>query len=100
MQSAIKVWRNQKKQKNLLCRKGTILSWTEISVAPPAYDASVPYTVILVELENGERVYGQLVDFEDKDRMIGMSVQSVFRRMQDVMPEDVLEYGIKFKPLQ
>ena len=100
MQSAVKVWRNQQKTKNLLCRKGTILAWTELSVAPPSFDSEVPYSIVLVELENGERVYGQLVDFEDKDRMIGRSVQSVFRRMQDVMPEDVLEYGIKFKPLQ
>ena len=98
MQSAVKVWRNQKKQKKLLCRRGTILSWTEISVAPPSYDSSVPYTVVLVELENGERVYGQLVDFTPDDRAIGLSVQSVFRRMQDVSAEDVVEYGVKFTP--
>lgn len=99
MQSAVKVWRNQKKQKNLLCRRGTILSWTEISVAPPAYDSAVPYTVILVELENGEKVYGQLVDFTYDDRAIGSSVQSVFRKMQEVGPEDIVEYGVKFRPI-
>lgn len=100
MQSAVKVWRNQQKTKNLLCRKGTILSWTELSVAPPSFDSEVPYSIVLVELENGERVYGQLVDFHPDDRQIGKKVRSVFRKMQDVAVEEVLEYGVKFKPLE
>jgi uncharacterized OB-fold protein len=55
--------------------------------------------VLLVELDDKERMYGQLVDFEEKDLQIGTKVISTLRRMGDVGPEDVIAYGVKFKPL-
>lgn len=98
-QSAVKIWREQKQIKNILGKKGKILSWTEIFVAPPKFSSDTPYSVVLVELENGQRVYGQLVDFSKKSRSIGQKVISILRRGGEVSPEDVIEYGVKFKPL-
>ncbi|MBP9690591.1 OB-fold domain-containing protein [Candidatus Woesebacteria bacterium] len=98
MQQAVRVWRQQQKDKKSIGRSGVILSWTEISVAPPRFESSLPYTIVLVEYETKERVYGQLVDFEDAERLIGARVTSILRRSGDVGPEDVIEYGIKFRP--
>jgi len=98
MQSAVQVWRKQQIDKTRLSQEGVILSWTEIAVAPPRFESQLPYTIILVELATGNRMYGQLVDFVEKDREIGAHVISVFRRMGDVGATDVIEYGIKFKP--
>lgn len=98
MQSAVRVWRKQKKDKERLGKKGVILSWTEVFVSPPRFETMTPYTIVLVELEDQNRVYGQLVDFEKDQRTIGREVVSVFRKMGAVGSEDVVEYGVKFKP--
>jgi len=97
-QSPAFLWRKQTDDKKLLGKTGVILSWTEISVAPPKFASSTPYTVVLVEFASGERTYGQLVDFQETDRVIGAKVSAVYRRYGVVAKEDLIEYGIKFKP--
>lgn len=97
-QSPVKVWRKQKNDRKLLGRTGKILSWTEINVAPPQYILKTPYTVVLVELDDSTKIYGQLVDFKKDELGIGKKVRTILRRNGDVGPEDVLEYTIKFTP--
>ena len=97
-QSPVRLWRKQTQDKALLGKKGTILSWTEISVAPPKFASGTPYTVVLVELSSGKRMYGQLVDFQESHRAIGVKVQAVYRTYGAVGKEELIEYGIKFKP--
>ena len=98
MQSAVKIWRRQKKDKLLLGKIGTVESWTTIFVAPGKFHQQTPYTVVLVKLETGDFVYGQLVDFDEKDKHIGLSVKSVLRKNGSVGKEELIEYGIKFVP--
>ena len=98
MQSAVKVWRRQKKDKMLLGKQGIVESWTTIFVAPGKFHKETPYTVVLVRLADGNLVYGQLVDFEDTDKRIGLPVKSVLRRNGEVEKEDLIEYGMKFVP--
>jgi len=97
--SPVKIWRKQKTDRDFLGKNGTIISWTEINVAPPQYSSKTPYTVVLVKLDDSSNIYGQMVDFEKKDREIGKKVRSILRRNGDVGPEDVLEYTVKFVPL-
>jgi uncharacterized OB-fold protein len=59
----------------------------------------VPFPVVLVELENGERVYGQLVDYSDEDLTIGKKVVSALRILRK-NKTDLIAYGLKFKPAQ
>lgn len=99
MNSAVRVWRKQQKDKKKLGKSGVIRSWTEVFVSPPKFDSITPYTVVLVELDSKELVYGELVDFEIKDRKIGTKVTAVFRKIGDVGQEDLVEYGVKFKPV-
>ena len=98
-QSAVKVWRKQKQYQRILGKMGKILSWTEIFVAPPKFAGDTPYSVVLVELVDGQKVYGQLVDFTAEKREIGKRVKAVLRKNGEVGPEEVIEYGVKFKPL-
>lgn len=99
MESPIKLWRRQKTVKKLLNRKGKIVSWTVIHVAGREYAEHTPYPVVLVELTNGERVYGQLVDFDDGDVRIGQEVESVLRILR-TSKTDLIAYGLKFKPVK
>ncbi len=98
MENAVKVWRRQQKNKGLLEKEGTIITWTRIVVAPPAFANYTPYVVVLVELTDKSRVYGQLVDFIEEDLKFGQKVKAVLRRAKDVSSSAVIEYGIKFKP--
>lgn len=99
MENAVKVWRRQQKNKQMLQKEGTIVTWTRIVVAPPAFANYTPYVVVLVELEDNKRVYGQLVDFDDADLKFGQKVKAILRRAKEVSSSDVIEYGIKFKPI-
>lgn len=100
MQSAIKVWRRQKKDKKLLGQEGIVESWTTIFVSPHRFHQETPYTVVLVRLVSGDLMYGQLVDFEEKDKRMGLRVKTVLRRNGLVGDEDLIEYGVKFVPVE
>jgi len=99
MKSPVKIWRKQKKDAPILGMKGKVVTWTKIMVAPPKFQAFTPYVVVLVELENKEKIYGQLVDFDEKDVVINKKVKTVLRRSSSVSQNDLIEYGVKFKPL-
>ena len=99
MISPIKVWRRQKEIRKNLGTKGKILVWTKIYTAEADFKKYAPYPVVLVEMKNKEKVYGQLVDYEEKDLKIGVEVVSVLRKVRASSEEGVIAYGIKFRPL-
>jgi len=99
MISPVKIWRRQKEIRKLLGKKGRVLTWTKIFVAGPNFKKYAPYPVVLVQLENGQKVFGQLVDYQDKDLKINTKVVSVLRKVRETDHEDVIAYGIKFRPL-
>lgn len=45
-----------------LSDRGTLWSWTAVTAAPPGYRGAVPYGFGVVELEEGLRVIGRLVE--------------------------------------
>lgn len=99
MKSPVTIWRKQKKDVPILGKEGKIITWTRILVAPPKFKEFTPYIVVLVELSNKEKVYGQLVDYEDSDLVMNKKVKATLRKSGTVGPNDVIEYGVKFKPL-
>lgn len=99
MISPVKIWRHQKKVAYLLDQEGKILSWTLIRVPPLGYEQEAPYPVVLVKLLNGEKIIGQLVDWQEKDLKTGRKVEAVYRRISKPDSEGVIPYGIKFRPV-
>jgi hypothetical protein len=81
-----------------LGKQGTVVSWTNIQVTGTAFQEYAPYPVALVDLENGERVYGELVDYDMDDITIGREVRSVLRKGKNTGTSGVVEYTIKFRP--
>lgn len=96
MISPVKIWRRQKKIRKILGQEGKIISWTKIYVAGKEFRKQAPYFVVLVELNNKQKVVGQLVDFFDKEAKIGMKVVAVLRKTREVKEEDIIPYGVKF----
>ncbi len=57
---------------------------TQHRASHPFFAADVPYTLVLVDLDEGVRVFANLVDCAPEDARIGMPVEAVF---DDVEPE-------------
>lgn len=94
MKSAVVVWRHQKTNYQNLGAVGRVVSKTRIIEAPSGF--SGPYWVVLVQLKN-QRVVGQWVD--ELEPKIGMKVMGVLRRIGEVGPAEVIEYGVKWRKL-
>ncbi len=100
MTSPVKIWRRQKKIRSLLNRQGKVLTWTRIYVTAEGFKKYAPYFVIMVEFEDGERAMGQLVDIDvQNDIKPNLRVVSILRKVREVESDDVIAYGMKFKPL-
>lgn len=99
MISPIKIWRRQKEIRKVLGKKGRVLTWTKIYTPGTDFKKYAPYPVVLVKLENNEKIYGQLVDYEEKDLKIGGKVISILRKVRSSTDEGVIAYGVKFRPL-
>ena len=68
--------------------------------APAGYEAQAPYTVALVQLDEGPVITAQLTDLGDQAVEIGMPVEMVTRKIrQDGNDRGSLVYGYKFRPL-
>lgn len=85
-----------------LSGEGTVYSYTVLSPggAPPEFaeQARVEgrYVVAVVELDEGPRITGQLIDVDPAAVEIGMAVSSRIRRIYS--EEGVVRYGFKFAP--
>jgi len=79
--------------------RGEVYSYTTIYDAPAGYEATAPYTVALVKLEEGPIITAQLTDLGEEAVAIGMPVEMVTRRLrQDGDERGLLVYGYKFRP--
>ena len=99
MDNPVKNWRRQKVIRNLLNLEGTILSWTEVAVSSREFSAFSPYITALVELADGQKVFGQVVDVSPEQVKIGAKVVSILRRIGKPKPDSVINYGLKFRLL-
>lgn len=72
---------------------GTIYSYTVIHRAPNRpFEPDVPYTVALIDLDEGCRMLSNIVDVDPEDVRVGMPVEVVF---EEITPEISLP---KFRP--
>lgn len=97
--SPVKLWRRQKNTSSLIGKKGKISQWTIIRVPAKSFIDQAPYPVVIVKMQNGENMIGQLVDWQEKDLVKDRAVVAVLRRLRTEGKEDVIYYNIKFKPL-
>lgn len=78
--------------------KGEVYSHTTIYKAPEGYEATAPYTVALVKLEEGPLITAQLTDVNRDEVEIGMPVEMVTRKLCVQGDEGLIIYGYKFRP--
>jgi hypothetical protein len=75
--------------------KAELFSWTTVyRPLHPAYEDEVPYTVVVVEMEEGTRLCTRLEDIADEDLKIGLPLQVAF---EQVTPEVTLHKFVRAK---
>jgi uncharacterized OB-fold protein len=65
--------------------RGTIYTYSTIAAAPTGFDDEVPYTVAVVDLEEGGRLLGWIGEtIPDDEAAIGMEIQVVPRIFEEL----------------
>lgn len=100
MISPVKIWRRQKEIRKYLWKEGRIISWTKIFMPGAGFKKYAPYPVVMVGLASGVKTYGQLVDWEEKDLVIGKKVKGILRKVREGSADGVIAYGLKFIPIK
>jgi uncharacterized OB-fold protein len=77
--------------------KGKIYSYSKLYASPSGFEEHVPYIIAIIELDEGVRVFGQIVDVDHKKLKIGAKVEQCFRVIQSDDPEGLIHYGFKFR---
>ena len=76
--------------------KGTVYSTTLVHEAHEQYDMLKPYNLALIELDEGSRILGQIIDSEPSEIMIGTRVKSTLRKLGEEGKAGIIYYGYKF----
>ena len=98
MSTPVTIWRTHKSLHNYLSKTGKLLVWTKIFVAPVGFEHQTPYIVGIVQLNDGKMPL-QIVDCEEESLRINQKVKIVIRKIGKAKSEDVIEYGLKAKPI-
>lgn len=83
-----------------LSGKATILEWTRVHKAAPGYEDLAPYTLAMIQTEEGPRIMGQVVEHDGFTLDEGTPVEAVFRRIGSDGAAGVIHYGIKWRPVR
>jgi uncharacterized OB-fold protein len=83
-----------------LSGKGTVVSYSVVHEGLPAFQMQIPYTMAIIELEEGTRITGQIVDCCDGIVKIGSKVETVFRKLGEEGKSGIIYYGYKFKLIE
>jgi uncharacterized OB-fold protein len=82
----------------VLADAGKVVTYTIIRVPPQPFSDQAPYAVGIVELDDGVRLTGQIVDCAFEELKIGRRVKIEFRKIYQEGEAGVIYYGYKFVP--
>lgn len=78
---------------------GEVYSHTTLHHPPAGFEDQAPYTIALIQLDEGPMLTAQLTDVEAEDVAIGMRVEMVTRKLRAEGAEGQVVYGYKFRPV-
>lgn len=87
--------RNRKFEDYVLKDTGKILTYTTIEVGPSEFADQVPYSVAIVELDDGVKITTQIADAKLENIKIGSKVRLEFRKIQQDGKAGIIKYGYK-----
>ncbi len=78
--------------------KGKLYSYTTLRQAPAGFENQAPYSIGMIQLDEGVMVEAQLADVNGDDLEVGMRVEMVTRKLREEGEAGVIVYGYKFRP--
>ena len=86
---------NRSFEEHILKDTGKILTFTTIHVGPTEFADEVPYSVAIIELDDGTKITTQITDASPDRIKIGGKVRLEFRKIQEDGKAGVIKYGYK-----
>ncbi|WP_019176550.1 Zn-ribbon domain-containing OB-fold protein [Methanomassiliicoccus luminyensis] len=78
---------------------GEILSYSIVYDAPSQFDIQKPYVIAMVQMDEGVRITGQIIDVDPAEVQIGMKVRTTMRKIGEEGGAGIIHYGYKFVPV-
>jgi uncharacterized OB-fold protein len=63
--------------------EGTLITYTTIHAAPTGFENLVPYTIGVLELDEGGRLLALIEGIEESDIKIGMKLKAVSKKLEN-----------------
>lgn len=82
-----------------LATTGKIFHFSTVTQTSDEMMSGAPYLIAIIELEDGIKITGQIVDCNLNEAREGMSVRMVFRVLARNGTEGLIRYGFKFAPI-
>ncbi|MCU0859007.1 MAG: Zn-ribbon domain-containing OB-fold protein [Thermoplasmata archaeon] len=79
--------------------EGAIYAFSEVHEGLEELSMQRPYIVAMVELDEGAKVTGQVIDCDACDLKIGTRVRMALRKLSEEGPSGIIHYGYKFVPV-
>ncbi len=79
--------------------EGEVLTYSIVHDAPSQMEMQKPYIIAIVQMDEGVRITGQIIDVELDEVKVGMKVRPTLRKVSDDGAAGVIHYGYKFMPL-
>jgi uncharacterized OB-fold protein len=81
-----------------LSGSGEILTFSVVHDAPSQLELQKPYVIAIVQMEEGIRLTGQVIDVDPAEVQVGMKVRTTMRKLGEEGSSGVINYGYKFVP--
>jgi uncharacterized OB-fold protein len=78
---------------------GKIHTFAVVRQAPETFKRQLPYVVAQIELDEGAKLTGQIVNCDPDEVEIGMRVRACFRKVTEFGDRGIIVYGYKFEPV-
>lgn len=75
-----------KMERTKLSGEGEVLTYSVVHEAPSDLEMQKPYVIAMIQMPEGVRVTGQIIDCEPTDVKIGMKVRSTLRKLAEEGP--------------
>ncbi len=98
MNSPVVNWRKTKELHKFLGKRGKLLYWTKIYVAPTGFEHETPYFSGIIEFSDGSKKSLQIVEVNEDNLKQGLEVITIVRKLGKVAVDEVINYTIKAKP--
>lgn len=79
--------------------EGQVFSFSIIHDALPQFEIMKPYVIALIQLDEGVKITGQIIDCDPLEVNIGMKVRATLRKWGEEGPSGIIHYGYKFVPV-